>query len=816
MLKKCLMFICILVFLMGAMLPVNLVNASGTTYYVDSVNGDDNNNGTGQSTAWKTLNKVNQTTFQPGDSILFKRGCIWNGQLHPLGSGTSENVITIGSYGTGSKPVINGGGASFAAVYLQDQEYWEITNLEVTNPTAADAQRAGIYVANSTSGVLNHIRISDCYVHDINGYSAGFYGKQGGIIVVADPNTTTRWNDVVIENNTTFKCDREGIYVGASIHHNDMDTSWDVFSDTYARSTNVIIRNNVIDESGGDGIVFWMSNGMQVRNNLVKNSGMRANTDPADPDSDNNQACVGIWGGGVDDLIVENNEVYGFGLNSGDGQAFDFDADNVRCTYQYNYSHDNYGGLMLVCVSDAGNRSDADVMRYNISQNDYAFLTFPNQRPTIQSNKLQAYNNTCYVDPTRDYWLTGGVLVNGVMYVRNNIFYINGTLKNSINIGPVYDYNVFYGNGDLSAQPDDVHKLTSDPLLFNPGSGRNGMDTVDGYKLRTGSPCLASGVLISNNGGKDYWGNTVSASSNPNRGAYAGDGITGTPVYAAPSILNPGFENRSSEWETRGTFAEDCTNQRSGNFCARITGQGAVEQIIKGLEPDTMYRVEAYIKVSNASQRAYLGVKSVQGPETKVGTNNTDYTKLSVEFVTGPDNKTVKIYVNPEVAGSTNTYIDDFTISKIDTVPSFSTGYYRFVNKNSGQVMGVSGGSHANGAQIIQWPLSSSAWDQQWQLVNLGGPFFKLVNRNSSKVIGVSGGSQSDGANCIQWTFDAGTYDQQWLIVDVGGGYYKFVNRNSGRVAGVENESTSNGAEIIQWYYQMESDGQKWSIEPVQ
>ena len=40
-----------------------LAEETGTTYYVDSANGDDNNNGTSADTPWKTSKKVNETVF---------------------------------------------------------------------------------------------------------------------------------------------------------------------------------------------------------------------------------------------------------------------------------------------------------------------------------------------------------------------------------------------------------------------------------------------------------------------------------------------------------------------------------------------------------------------------------------------------------------------------------------------------------------------------------------------------------------------------------------------------------------------------------
>ena len=45
---------------------------TGISYYVDSVNGNDDNDGTSETKAWKSLEKVNATTFKPGDKLRFK------------------------------------------------------------------------------------------------------------------------------------------------------------------------------------------------------------------------------------------------------------------------------------------------------------------------------------------------------------------------------------------------------------------------------------------------------------------------------------------------------------------------------------------------------------------------------------------------------------------------------------------------------------------------------------------------------------------------------------------------------------------------
>jgi len=43
-------------------------SAAGTNYYVDSVSGSDSNSGTSPTSPWKTLTRVQQQRFQPGDT----------------------------------------------------------------------------------------------------------------------------------------------------------------------------------------------------------------------------------------------------------------------------------------------------------------------------------------------------------------------------------------------------------------------------------------------------------------------------------------------------------------------------------------------------------------------------------------------------------------------------------------------------------------------------------------------------------------------------------------------------------------------------
>src|SRR5881227_727349 len=101
--------------------------ATAATYHVDSRAGNDARDGLTSEHAWRTLAKVNTTTFAPGDRILLRAGSVWEGvALHPLGSGTAAAPIVMDREGEGATPVIHGAGKVPWALGLENQEYWEI------------------------------------------------------------------------------------------------------------------------------------------------------------------------------------------------------------------------------------------------------------------------------------------------------------------------------------------------------------------------------------------------------------------------------------------------------------------------------------------------------------------------------------------------------------------------------------------------------------------------------------------------------------------------------------------------------------------
>jgi parallel beta-helix repeat protein len=89
---------------------VTTIQASATNYYL-SDKGNDLQSGTSALAPWRSLKKLSDAMhlLNPGDSILFERGSIFNGELKVLSlSGKSGKEIYLGAYGSGLKPIIRG------------------------------------------------------------------------------------------------------------------------------------------------------------------------------------------------------------------------------------------------------------------------------------------------------------------------------------------------------------------------------------------------------------------------------------------------------------------------------------------------------------------------------------------------------------------------------------------------------------------------------------------------------------------------------------------------------------------------------------
>ena len=555
----------------------------GTTYYLDASIGKTDGDGLTPANAFDSLEDINAKTFQPGDQILIKAGTQYTGTLWPKGSGCEGYPIVIDMYGEGDKPLIDGNGAYFmpqvkdwqgpftgetgdqigAAVYLYNQEYIEINNLEVKNQgDNVNRDRSGIRVEGYDYGVIDHIYIRNCYVHDVRGYNGQddiypvvptnpdgsptdgftdedqtnpnttntFWGartthRTGGINFVTytarlpesknefnvpvqeldETKQITTFNDILIENNTVENCQANGI------------TTTNVkgtLDDVAFRHTNVVIRGNDIHNVTRSGIIPIYTNGVLVEYNKVDTF----------QSTYEGYGC-GIWCDRANGMVFQYNEVCN-GVNGNDGMAFNLDDMTRDGVIQYNYTHDNYGGgYMLHVRQNSYNRNNT--IRFNLSVNDSGVFTAHNaqivavgETSTTKLESAKVYNNTflsnkdCHavyqgdeVDYTNNIWY----FTNSAVANRKDCFYPGANSS--------FDNNVYIG----CVAPTDPNQHTDDPQFVG-GSNLFGLtrdQALVNASLTANSPYVGAGVAVENNGGQDILGGSLDTL---NLGAIAGAG----------------------------------------------------------------------------------------------------------------------------------------------------------------------------------------------------------------------------------------------------------------------------------------------------
>ncbi len=346
-----------IVYYLALLLSLN-ASSQNISYYVDNLKGNDNNSGRTGNTAWRSLKKLNTITFEAGDRIYLKRGQTFKGYLQLTGSGQKDNTIKLTSYGTGKRPVIDGSDHQ-QVIQLLDGEYWEIENIET-----AGGKYAGIFIGSTKDNlVLDHFRITNCYVHDIGDTSrlSWDYSKStGGIIVTSGTFDSANnpvfynsvFNDVVI-NNCTVRYN----YRWTCISISSGKTEGQGGDANY-------IRNCTAEYSSADGIRM---NG--VRNSFIEYCVMYRNGAWPKP-SGRNLGGLGAWFFDADNCTIQFCEAGYVRGNTTDAGAFDIDYWQKNSTVQYCYGHHCAGYGVSIFGADPTFPTENSVVRYNVFSNN--------------------------------------------------------------------------------------------------------------------------------------------------------------------------------------------------------------------------------------------------------------------------------------------------------------------------------------------------------------------------------------------------------------------------------------------------------------
>jgi len=482
-----------------------VLNVFSTTYYVSRAEGNDSYNGLsptyqgGSNGPWLTIRKVNSSwsSYQPGDSILFKRGDSWitgqNEAIRIRKSGSAAGgYITFGAYGSGQKPIISHNATvDYPVVYLieNNTSYIIIENLNLR------AEPAGSGFSGRPG--CHHIIVRYCDVS-----ASGYVGISSDYIDTYE----FAYNNVDVEGTV-------GIYIGGSsttkttngwVHHNTVNGGTDCISihegEGYNPGPNHVVEYNTLgwaaqpNENCVD-MAFTkldtIPTGLVVRGNICKGSEVGA---------------LGLNGNGT---IVEHNFVYYGGNQKWEALIIGNYSSNFKVRYNIFTDGGQPSGAAILFNDIVTNTEIYNNVVCNSSASQRSSIVIPpaNSNITIKNNAFINNVNGCYL-----------VQYNGTATPANT----NSVLDHNCYYSTLGDANKFYAGGThynfatwKSTWNQDAHSKFENPQFVNE-SGNYSVDTD--FAISQTSPCFDSGTNVSLT--QDYFGNTVPQNNAPEIGVY--------------------------------------------------------------------------------------------------------------------------------------------------------------------------------------------------------------------------------------------------------------------------------------------------------
>jgi len=448
-----------------------LANAQ-TTYYVAAA-GNDANPGT-QAQPWLTPMRAEYAKLNPGDSVLFKRGDVFEGGIFDTLIGTWANPIVIGAYGSGPRPIFYGdlrgrtwtptpghpniyqcyvgAGSDFQNGYKQYYNGAWTNSSGVNYRNAFPAEWGTWWTAMATPGCLG-ISVDDdtLFVH-LYGDAAGlghdslrcyrFAGLQ-----IVHPSKGYYIRDLDLRDNYL------GIVSwGDSARIRNVHTQMSITDGmAYEIATTSICDSCQIDSTGDTGFYFVSALRCVLKNSVITNTGLT----PIDgiPSGGIDRAGIGI-------LDHHNASQTGYGYNTIDSNTvyndFSGTLDFFYCigdTFRYNVSHAAGGGafpagnnLVLSHNSFTMKPAGADGMNCGQYRNGNITITY-NTLDSVKDYGIQisendssgtftVNNNTInMIIPARDfinYSVSGITSTNNHFNGTGDRFTLNGVNYNSL------------------------------------------------------------------------------------------------------------------------------------------------------------------------------------------------------------------------------------------------------------------------------------------------------------------------------------------------------------------------------------------------
>ncbi|MFC0538811.1 right-handed parallel beta-helix repeat-containing protein [Pelagicoccus mobilis] len=331
------------------------------TYYIDATNGNDNNDGKSEASAWKTFANPNAILLYPGETVALKRGETWTEQLNLAGKGVDGASIELTAYGTGALPTIDlDQPYDGYCVVIEGPSYWNINNLHTRDA------KLGIYLRYIDDYGNQDVVVEDCYFENMYdpAFDAALFNYEvawscgvfaGGKIGAGNENLTVL-NNLTVRRSQMINC-----IVG-------FGTNWFFPGVNYSRMTNVYVEDIVVTNNLAGAV--WLNHINGGHTKRVRTYGK--------PDVTNFSFGTGTTAGFMQhcaNYTIDHCEFSECARVPGeaDGTGFDFEGDNHNIVFSNNVlaNNDGAGVLILSSVAPNTNIQITDCVTYNNSLNPW-------------------------------------------------------------------------------------------------------------------------------------------------------------------------------------------------------------------------------------------------------------------------------------------------------------------------------------------------------------------------------------------------------------------------------------------------------------
>lgn len=325
----------------------NINSESIANFYIDSNNGDDNNDGRTITSPWKSLSRIEKEIILPGDTLFFKRGSSFSNELKIKYSGEKNSPIVLTEYGdktlkaaSFTNSIFDPGNQNFGNCIRLKGNHIIVENLYF-HSTVADIPDEGhgfltmwelgaVYIdKGSLNCIVKNNEFFDCgvgiksygefaiikdnYIHDCNRVLKRWGWGPIGIWIGAD-NQEICYNRII-----NYSAVHPNIIWGVNSYGGGADGGAIEIDDARIDKTNISIHHNYTSDCQGFLEVTWSD---IVKNPKYENFSIHHNV------SDDYQQFIALWRGAH--CRIENNTIIRRKINENEWGVFNITQNDSK------------------------------------------------------------------------------------------------------------------------------------------------------------------------------------------------------------------------------------------------------------------------------------------------------------------------------------------------------------------------------------------------------------------------------------------------------------------------------------------------------